>query len=136
MSGMPDWLRKLSGAKGLKVLILIVTLAVAASLLLMDGTLFAPISQPQGNDIEKRLASILSSIDGAGKVSVMVYESSVAASSGWLNETKQSSGGPVGVVVVAEGAGNLRVQFELVRAVQTLLGLPSSAIDVFQRAPE
>lgn len=77
-------------------------------------------------DLERRLERILSEIDGVGSVSVMItLENSV-------NESDASSSMAVkGVIVVADGADNLKVKAELIDAVKTVLSVEPSKINVF-----
>ena len=70
--------------------------------------------------LETRLAAALSDIAGAGQVSV------------FINEDEE---GVRGVLVVAEGAGDLAVQTELMRAAMTALDVPAASVEVFARAP-
>ena len=63
---------------------------------------------------EGRIARTLSSIRGAGEVQVL------------LNGDEEIKG----VVVLAEGAGDISVMLSLQRSVQTLTGLPLSKIEV------
>jgi len=66
---------------------------------------------------ETRMEKILSQVEGAGKVSVLVAE----------------DGGEIrGAVVTAEGADDMRVYLELLRAVRTLTGLESSSIEIIK----
>ncbi len=123
-------------------------------------------------DMEKRLKEVLSAIQGAGKVEVMISykagKETVPAmntiESSTQTEEHDSNGGirrvsqtdintqPVsltgpngsqplitreiepevqGVIVVAEGADDVRVRVELQQAVQTLLGISSNQVEVF-----
>lgn len=76
---------------------------------------------------EKRIAEVLSAMAGAGRVEVaLFYETEAVAAFGSGAKSR-----PTGAVVVAQGAGDLQVRLELIRAVRTLLGLPESAVDVF-----
>ena len=76
---------------------------------------------------EKRIAEVLSAMAGAGRVEVaLFYETEEVAAFGSSGKSR-----PTGAVVVAQGAGDLRVRLELIRAVRTLLGLPENAVDVF-----
>ena len=68
---------------------------------------------------EKRIAAVLSAMEGAGKVEVALF---------YGGEGTQ----PTGAVVVAQGAGDLAVRLRLIRAARTLLGLPETAVDVFE----
>lgn len=76
---------------------------------------------------EKRIADVLSAMAGAGRVEVaLFYETEAVAAFGGSGKSR-----PTGAVVVAQGAGDLQVRLELIRAVRTLLGLPENAVDVF-----
>lgn len=72
--------------------------------------------------IEQRLSSVLSQIAGAGQVEVLV--------------TEDAQGGVLGVLVVADGAQNLSVRTELMRAAMTALDVPASSVEVFARNAE
>lgn len=50
-------------------------------------------------------------------------------------EDKAYAAAPVGAVVVAQGAGDIGVRLRLARAVQTLLGVPQDAVEVFVMQP-
>ena len=65
---------------------------------------------------EKRMERLLSSIEGAGRVSVMISQG--------------TDGEIAGVVVAASGADDLRVMLELQRAVRTLTGLELDRIEI------
>ena len=71
---------------------------------------------------EQRIAEVLSAMAGAGRVEVALY---------YARETTGSSGEPTGALVVAQGADDMQVRLNLIRAVRTLLGLPENAVDVF-----
>lgn len=124
--------------------------------------------------LEDKLKSILSYIDGAGKVEVLItYKTGTkqipmynvkqnttvtqeADKSGGTRKTEEtnqeqtiifeedgSNKNPVitqminpeivGVIVVAEGAGNLQVKENLMKAVEAALNIPSHRIQVFSR---
>ena len=68
------------------------------------------------SDDETRMQRILSEIDGAGKVNVMIAE--------------DEGGACTGVVVVASGAGDIEVLLRLQRAVQALTRLELSRIEI------
>ncbi len=145
MRGLTDKMKRVKGAEWAMLLIV---LGLAGSLLLSSGTsLFggtgtgtgtgAQPSQSTSDALEARLSSVLSSMEGAGRVEVVIhYEKSVQASStSWLDTSSSSpeaDGEPVGVVVVAEGADDIWVRLELARAVQTLLRLDADAVEVFK----
>ncbi|MDR2656863.1 MAG: hypothetical protein LBB86_03445 [Oscillospiraceae bacterium] len=133
------WRVKLKKFKGLEWIALIVLIGVVGSIALSDfGGLTTGSTAPSASNsaLESRLSSILSSIDGAGTVEVMIYEAAAETSSSvdWLGGVSNTSASQaVGVVVVADGAGDVRVRLELIRAVQTLMDLPAGAVEVFQR---
>lgn len=76
---------------------------------------------------ERRIAQVLSAIAGAGKVEVALYYAEQANSA----FSAQMAEVPTGALVVAEGADDMSVRLELIRAMRTLLGLPENAVDVF-----
>jgi hypothetical protein len=127
--------RRFPKLRGMEWAVLLVLVGVLGSLLFMDGSLF-PAQKQTDDGLESRLAAILSSIDGAGYVEVMIYETPAQQTSSlfYANSAESSSAlPPVGVIVVADGASDIRVRLELIRAVQTLMDLPAEAVEVFQR---
>ncbi|MBO4384174.1 MAG: hypothetical protein J5854_01980 [Clostridia bacterium] len=78
-------------------------------------------------ELEARLEKILSEIEGAGKVSVMITTERTTGSDGTFYEQTVIKG----VIVVAEGADNLKVKAELIDAVKTVLSVEPSIINVF-----
>ncbi|GHU72355.1 hypothetical protein AGMMS49992_08130 [Clostridia bacterium] len=137
---LTGWRAKFKQFKGLEWIVLAVLLCIVASVALSDFSGFSAGSNnnaASGNSaLETRLAAILSSIDGAGTVDVMIYEASSATSAtvDWLGGVSNSNATQtVGVVIVADGAADIRVRLELVHAVQTLMDLPANAVEVFQR---
>ena len=67
-------------------------------------------------DFEKRLCSILDDIDGAGNVSVFVNTG--------------SNDQVVGIIVVSSGAEQVRVKLDILRAIQTVLSVPNTNIEI------
>jgi len=107
--------------KGKTGLWLAAALAAACMLALSAGSQKETVSTE-----ERRIAEVLSAIAGAGRVEVAIFYS----------QTQESRFGsemsvPTGAVVVAEGAGNLGVRLQMIRAIRTLLGLSENAVDVF-----
>jgi len=108
--------------------------------------------------IEAKLASALSRINGAGKTEVVITFSgspelvtantinrhtSSTGTSSTITETispimlggnpvilKEVMPAVVGVLVVAEGADNIKVRLELLRAVQTVLGVSPDIVQI------
>lgn len=106
--------------KGKKSLWLGCALVLLAAALMLSGNETTGATQQ-----EKRIAQVLSAMDGAGKVEVALFYAQEAGAFG------ASASVPTGAVVVAEGAEDMAVRLKLIRAVRTLLSLPESAVDVF-----
>lgn len=105
---MKQLFEALKSARNMEILILIAMLC-ALFVMWMGGA-----AQPDGE--EARMERLLSGIEGAGKVSVMIA---------------QGSGGEIGgVVVVSSGADDIRVKLELQRVVRTLTGLELEKIEI------
>lgn len=105
-------------------LILVLLLALSGALLLTDFDLSGGQSAT-----EKRIAQVLSAMEGCGKVEISIYYGPEKKEL-WGETTKSSV--PVGAVVVAEGADKIEVRLMLMRAVQTLLGLNQQSVQVFK----
>ena len=104
--------------------------------------------------LEDKLSNVLSNIEGAGKVSVAITVSSgfvyeyayEETSKDSLSSTSSSSSlilvndKPViisqsypeiaGVLVVAEGGGNIKVKLDILESIQTLLDVPNEGITI------
>ncbi|HWQ57940.1 MAG TPA: hypothetical protein VN540_02895 [Clostridia bacterium] len=110
-------------------------LAVYAVLLLIGVLIFAVSScdgfafnKASGNaaqentssadEVEKRLEDILSSIEGAGEVKVMIV--------------RAEDGSVQGAIVTAEGAEDIAVCEKLRNAVRTVLGIQIGQVEIFQ----
>lgn len=118
---MKNWLDGMKGKKwGPTLLIGLFALALLLLLLAGNGSGDAHTTQ------ERRIGEVLGRIAGAGHVEVMIYDRAVDG--GLLGEKSTT----VGAVVVAEGAADLGVRLQLIRAVRTLLGLPETAVEVFE----
>lgn len=96
---------------------LLLALAGCILLCLMLGLTDSPSASQTAE--EARLARVLSSMEGAGRVEVAVFH-------------QEESALPSGAVVVAQGADDVGVRLRLTRAVCTLLGLESTQVDVFK----
>ena len=76
------------------------------------------------SDTEKRLIKVLSGLDGAGSVAVMItYNNSIQG---------EENNGICGVIVIAQGAHDMTVRVSLIRAVQTVLGVGREKVEIFQ----
>jgi len=102
-----------------------IILASAAVLLVL--MLAQPAENSTASVQEKRIAEVLETIAGAGRVEVALYFA--ASETDAFSQTRAAP--PTGALVVAEGAGDMAVRLNLIRAVRTLLGLPENAVDVF-----
>lgn len=106
------------------------------------------------SEIESALETILSRIEGAGKVKVMIVSEAKACESGASDDqdvlligsgllygtgqegrNKHESIKISGVIVVASGADDLLVRSELADAVKTLLGIEAGRIGVYAMEP-
>lgn len=111
-------------------------------------------------ELEQRLETILSSMNGVGRVKVMITfestseliiatedesnESGNSSSSGSRPATLSGSGGesPIiltqinpkirGVVVIAEGASSISVKMDILAAASTVLGVKENCVEVFE----
>jgi hypothetical protein len=104
------FLLRLKTIKPMQWLILFIFLCVAATFILKESPEAASSAE------EARISAILCAIDGAGETRIAVY---------YENDT------PIGAVVVSEGANDIGVRLNLIRAVRTLLGLNQEAVEVF-----
>lgn len=121
---------RLRAVRGIEWLLGIGALALLALTLAGQGT-----SARTNASLEERLCAVLSKVQGAGNVDVIIYTAQdTAVTAGAFGEsTQRTIERPSGVVVVADGAGDLQVRIELAQAVKTLLSLPASAVEVLQR---
>ena len=115
-SAVKKFLEIFRGAR--KIEIFLAMAAIAILLLQYSGSVFK--SMAGQTELEQRLSGILGRVEGVGAVSVMV--------------TEDADGGVEGVLVVAEGAENIGVQLKLRYAVQTLLDVETSRIEVVKHA--
>jgi len=68
-------------------------------------------------EFEHRLCSILDDIEGAGNVSVFV-------------NTSESTDEIIGIIIVSSGADQTKVRLEILKAVQTVLSVPTTNIEI------
>ncbi len=108
---------KIKGIKNIKIIALIFIIAI--SLIIYSSVAASKQTEKTfQNEDELRLASILSSIDGAGEVETMI---------------SKSSGEIVGVLVIADGASNPLVRLRLLQAASSALGVDSDVVSVLSR---
>ncbi|NLO85857.1 MAG: hypothetical protein GX096_10590 [Clostridiales bacterium] len=116
-------MKSLKEGKGM-LWIALALMIVAAAMMLMQGN---GQSSTSASQTEKRVAEVLSTIAGAGKVEVALFYEQTQTDS----FTAASVQKPSGAVVVAQGADDMAVRLSLIRAVKTLLNLSETAVDVF-----
>ena len=112
---MKIW-NKLRAVRGIEWMMPLVLLALIMLVLLREdgfGT--------QNTEIEARLAQALSWVEGAGKVRVVIYDESDEIG---------------GVLIVAEGADDLRVRLAIGEAARTVLGVELERIEVMDMKGE
>ena len=102
--------------------LLIAAIAILALNLLLSDTDGRKQVLDGNGGTEEKLCSVLSSIEGAGNVEVMVeYDS--------RDQVK-------GVIVLADGAGSPVVEKKLTDGVATLYDIPVSSVIVFEKKPD
>lgn len=96
-----------------------VALIIALALIIYSGVGSASSTDtPSNMDLEEsRLATVLSNIQGAGKVEVMISRNDDIVT---------------GVLVVAEGARDISVLLKLLDATSTVMGVDKSIVEVYQ----
>jgi len=119
MSVVRQALDRLRGARHIGWLAL--AAALAALTLLATG---GEAGFSGATELERRMESVLSCVEGAGRVRVLV-SGDEAVPAGSFGQTRSA-----GVLVVAEGARDLRVKMELQQAVMALLGVDASQIEI------
>ena len=77
-------------------------------------------------EIETKLENLISSIEGAGRVEVMI----MCEGEDEINKTEYPK--VVSAVIVSSGADSTKVKLDIIRAVETLLGLKSTSIEVLK----
>jgi len=143
--GLPgDGENKKKRIKGAEWAVLLLVLGLAGSLLVSAGPELFGNSAPEPREsprdaLEARLSRVLSRMEGAGAVEVVIHYAAPAAvrAGNWFDmPEKEESGEPIGALIIAEGAGDLKVRLELARAVQTLLQLDVNAVEIFKMEAE
>ena len=103
----------LRGARKAELFIVLALLAVLALAIVSSGR-----PKNEGTTLEARLERTLEALDGAGDVRVMI--------------TEDADGGVTGVLVIAEGAGDISVRLDILQAVRTLMGIDANRIEIAQ----
>ena len=144
MSFWADMKEKMKKIKGAEWALLCIVIGVAGSFFLSpDQSASAPQKQTvQTADIsdplEARIVRVLSSIEGAGKVEMVIhYQQPEKTPGSWIETSaKETEGKPIGAIVVAEGADSVTTRLELARAVETLLQLAPDSVEIFKMGKE
>lgn len=111
LSGLKQLIEAFKTARRTEI-ILIIAAICALLYCLMDGSAQGRIA----TDEEKRIQNILSRIEGAGKVHVML--------------STDEAGSHQGAIIAAGGAEEIAVRLELQQAMHTLTGLELERIEV------
>ena len=144
---LKKFLKKRNNRIMLVILIIgIVIIAVSGSIPSRDKTEEPTETAADVQGEEERLSEILSQIDGAGRVSVMIsYASTAEKELAGENEGRTyTSGGDVvvkketypavrGVIVIADGAGDSRVKQKITEAVTAVTGAAANHVCVYSR---
>ncbi len=104
--------------KSIKHIEIIIAVIFAVIVLLIYLSSVNPVKRTQSSastNLEMRLESILSDIEGAGNVSVLI------------NNTDNQIDG---VIIVASGADNVFVKMNILKAVETVLKIPTAQIEI------
>ena len=117
-----DWLRGMRRGEWLLVL------AVLALCILVLSQGEGQEDTGGGTELEARLERVLSAIEGAGEVRVMIAQRETQEVSAFAVSQPQQE--VTGVLVVCEGARDVRVRLAIEQAAQTLLGIERSRIEV------
>lgn len=115
-SVLSNFVKKVKEIKNIKIILLVFIIAVA--LIIYSSVTTSKDSEAFMSDEEVKLASILSSVSGAGDVQVMISRD--------VNEV-------VGVLVLASGANNPLVRMRLVEATSTALGVDYTLVSVMTK---
>ena len=81
------------------------------------------------SQVESKLENLLSKIDGAGKIDVMIMCESEGV------QTEDQIPNIKSAVVVASGASDVFVRLEIIKAVEALLKIDAKNIEVLKGAP-
>ena len=85
------------------------------------------VSSVEEGELETQLKRVLSAMEGVGEVEVMITTETTGSS---LFETQDTRGKVLGVVVVAQGAGNASVDARISDAVKALFSVEAHKISI------
>ena len=115
---MKSLLEQWRGARHIVLLISVILLALVA--LLATGGARRQPEAAEGSALERRLERVLSGIDGAKGVRVMI--------------TEDGEGGVLGAVIVTDDALDVRALLDIQTAVETLLDVDAARVSVIARS--
>lgn len=107
-------------------------LALAVALLLLYSV-WPSGGEEQSSSLESQTSRVLSLVEGAGRVDVVIRMQREANTSPLNAERPEEY--PVGAVAVAQGADDPVVQLELQQALCALLSLPATAVSIVTGGP-
>ena len=106
------------------VILLMIYLSTFSNSSISNNSSAATTASAYSTELEDRLEGLLSNIKGAGKVKVMiVLKSGTELSSTTLPEIASC-------IVVAEGADDLNVKLNILKAVESAIRVPTTNIEV------
>lgn len=120
---MREWLMRLRAALTPQALALL-----GLALLLMLGGNRIRSQDASQTALESRVSRVLSQMEGAGNVDVVIKMKMIAETNAGLSAKTQEI--PDGAIAVAQGADDPFVRFELQEALCALLGLAPAAVSV------
>lgn len=147
---MADIIKKLKKRNNIAMLIILIIGAAIIAFSSGSGGKTEVTANTANSGEEERLEEILSEIDGAGQVSVMItYESTMEKDIAYDgdNDRAVTSGGDVmvkreiypkvkGVIVIADGADTPSVKQAIKEAVTAVTGAGANRVCVFSRGAE
>lgn len=95
-----------------------------------DSLAVAATANTYEEEIELRVRSILSGVEGVGEVDVMVALKPAEQNSMFQEEDTQEV---LGIIISADGGGSAVVKAEISEAMEALFGLPTHKIKVLKR---
>ena len=122
---MPEKLRAAVNKKA--YLVMAGLLISAMALIALSGS----VQQDAATGLEKRMETILGSVEGAGSVRVLIHEEKESAEPAWNISAEETQGEIIGVLIVAEGAGDPKVAARLAQAAGTVLDVDQGRIEIF-----
>lgn len=110
--------QKLKNIKHIEIIIAVI-FGIIIFLIYLSTTSFSTTtsSDTSQTQFEQRLSDILQDIEGAGNVSVFVN----------TNETTDEI---IGIIIVSSGAEQTSVRLNILKAVQTVLSVPTTNIEI------